>query len=96
MLHMVTYGMIYVENSAGRMANMYIENSDNFLASAFIITCTYLGNRYFPFEITSTEIIWKYKVPVLARPIIQLSGNVSLSNVKLLITSLLEREILQY
>ena len=96
MLHLVTYGMIYVENSAGRMANTYIENSDNFLASAFIITCTYLGNRYFLFEITNTEIIWEYKVPVSAWPIIQLSGKVSLWYVKLLVTSLFEREILQY
>ena len=91
-----TYGMIHVANSVGRMANTYIENSDNFSESAFTITSTYLGNKYFPFEITNTEITWKNEVPVSARPVIQLSGKVSLSNVKLLATSPFETEILQY
>ena len=92
----VIYGMIYIENSAGRMANTYIENSDNFSESAFTITSTYLGNKYFPFEITNTETIWKNEGSVSARPVIQLSGKVSLSNVKLLATSPFETEILQY
>ena len=92
----VTNDMIYVGNSAGRMANTYIENSDNFFSSAFQTTWAYLGNRYFPFEIINTEIIWKNEVPISAKPIIQLSGNVSLSNVKLLVISLFETEILQY
>ena len=43
---MITYGMIYVENSAGRMANTYIEHSGEFLAFAFTTACTYFGNRY--------------------------------------------------
>ena len=88
--------MIDAENSAGRMANTYIENSGNLLSSAIKTTWTDLGNRYFPFEITSTDIIWKNEVPVSSRPIIHLSGNVSLSNVKLLVTSQFETEILQY
>ena len=50
----------------------------------------------FLFEIISTEIIWTNEVPVSAKPIIQLSGNVSLSNVKLLVTSSFETEILKY
>ena len=74
----VTNGMIYVANSDGRMVKTYIQNSDFFLESAFTTTWTYLGNRYFPFEITNTEIIWKNEVPVSVKPIIQLSGKVSL------------------
>ena len=93
----VTYGMIRVENSAGRMANTYIENSrNNVLASAFIIKCTNLENGYYPFEITTTEIIWQNERPVSARPIIQVCGDVSVSNVKLLANSLFETEVLQY
>ena len=93
----VTYGMIRVENSAGRMANTYIENSrNNVLASAFTIKCTNLENGYYPFEITSTEIVWQNERPVSARPIIQVCGNVSVSNVKLLVNSLFETEVLQY
>ena len=91
----VRNGVIYVENSAGRMANTYIQNSDYFLTSAITTTWTYLRNKYFPFEITNTKIQWKNEV-VSAKPIIQLSGNVSLSNVKLLVTSLFETEILKY
>ena len=92
----VTNGMIHVENSSGRMANTNIERSNNFLTSAFINTWTYLGKRYFLFEITNTEIIWKHELPISSRPIIQLSGNISLSNVRLLVTSTFETEILQY
>ena len=91
-----TCGIISAENSAGKMVNTDIENSDIFLAAAFTATCTYFGNRYFTFEIINTEIKWKYEGPVSAQPIIQSSGNVSLSNVKLLVTSLFETEILQY
>ena len=82
--------------SVGRMANTYMENSDNFVDYAFTTTCTYLGKRYFPFEITNTEIVWNNAVQVSSLPIIDLSGNISLSNVKLLITSLFETEIMQY
>ena len=93
----VIYGMIYIETSAGRMANTYIENSqNNFLASAFTMACTYSGNRYYPFEITNVEIILKNEGTVSARPIIQVCGKVSVSNVKLLVTSLFQTEILQY
>ena len=93
----ITRGMIRVENSAGRMANTYIENSrNNVLASAFTIKCTNLENGYYPFEITSTEIVWQNERPVSARPIIQVCGNVSVSNVKLLVNSLFETEVLQY
>ena len=94
----VEYDMIYAENSAGRITNTYIGNSDKFLISAFRTTCMYLGvgNSNFLFEITNTEIIWSSEVRPLARPIIQLCGKVSLSNVKLLVTSLFETEILQY
>ena len=93
----VIYDMIHVENSAGRMANTYIENSqNNFLASAFTITCTYSGNRYYPFEITNAEIILKNEGTVSARPIIQVCGEVSVSNVKLLVTSPFQTETLQY
>ena len=74
------------------MTNTYIENS----ASDVTITCTYLGIRDFSFKITNTEIIWTYEVLVSERPVIQLSEYVSMSNVKLLVTSLFETEILQY
>ena len=93
----ITRGIIRVENSAGRMANTYIENSrNNVLASAFTIKCTNLENGYYPFEITSTEIVWQNERPVSARPIIQVCGNVSVSNVKILANSLFETEVLQY
>ena len=92
----VTYGMIYVENSSGRMVNTYIENSDDSLVSAFTFTCTYLRDICHPFEIKNTEIIWSSKIPTSTRPIIQLNGYVSFSNVKVLATSLFETEILQY
>ena len=88
--------MMYAENSAGRMANTYIENSDYFSVSALTTTCTYLRKlSNFPFEITNIEIIWNSEVLASARPIIQLCGHVSLSNVKLLVTSLFQTEILQ-
>ena len=88
--------MIYVENGAGKMTHTYIENSGNSLSTAITTTWTYLENIYIPFEIISTEIIWTNEAPVSAKPIIQLSGNVSLSNVKLLVTSIFETEILKY
>ena len=85
--------MINVEHTTGRTANTYIENADNFLTSAFTNTWTHSGNRYFPFEITNTEIMWKHELSVSAQPIIQLSGNISLSNVKVLVTSAFVVEI---
>ena len=88
--------MIYAENSAGTMANTYIKNSHNFLVSAFTTVCTYLENSNFSFEITNAEIVWNSEVLVTARPIIQLCGYVSVSNVKLLVTSPFKTEILQY
>lgn len=72
----VTHGMIYVQNSVGRMANTYMETSDNFVDSAFTTTCTYLEKRYFPFEITNTEIVWNNEVQVSSLTIIDLSGNI--------------------
>ena len=91
--------MIYSENSAGTMANTYIKNSDNFLVSAITSTCTYLEKSNYSFEITNAEIVWNSEVLVSARqarPVIQLCGYVVLSNVKLLVTSILKTEILQY
>ena len=92
----VANGMIYIENTDGKMINTYIKNCDSSMASAFTITCTYLGNKYYPFEISNVEITWSYKLQTSARPIIQLSGKVSLSNVKLLVTSFSEIEVLSY
>ena len=95
----VTFDMIYAENSAGRITNTYIENFNNILVSAFRTTCTFLGNGNIYFEITNITItvLWSSEVLTFAPPIIQLCGNVSLSNVKLLITSLFEIvKILQY
>ena len=90
--NVVTFTMIYVQNSVGRMAYTYIENS----APALTTTCANLENGDFSFEITNTEIRWSYQVPVSERPIIRLNGNVSLSNVKLLVTSLSRTDIIQY
>ena len=92
----ITSSIVYLQNSAGKMTTTYIDNWDNFMASAFTTTDTYLGNRYFPFEIANTQIVWSNALPVSARPIIQLSGNVSLANVNLSVTSLFETEILRY
>ena len=39
----VAGGMIYIENTDGKMANTYKENCDSFMESAFTITYTYLG-----------------------------------------------------
>ena len=90
----VTHGMIYVQNSVGRMANTYMETSDNFVDYAFTTTCTYLEKRYFPFEITNTEIVWKCRFHHYQS--LTWVGILSLSNVKLLITSLFETGIMQY
>ena len=92
----VANGMVHIENTDGKMINTYIKNCDSFMASAFTISWTYLGNKYYPFEITNVEITWSYKLQTSARPIIQLSGKVSLSNVKLLVTSFSEIEVLRY
>ena len=92
----ITHSMIYVEDCAGGMASTSVDNSDKFLASALKTKCTYLVYRYCLFEMTRTEIIWSSVVPVPARPIIQLSGNITLSNVKILVNSRFETEILQY
>ena len=90
-----TDGLIYIENTVGRMVNTLIENCDYFMASAITIT-TYLGKRYYPFEIANIGILWSYKLPSSARPVLQVSGKVFLSNVKLLVTSLSEIEVLRY
>ena len=58
--------MTNVEHIARRMANTYIEHADNFLTSAFTNTWKYSGNRYFPFEITNTKILWKHELSVSA------------------------------
>ena len=92
----ITHSMIYVEDCAVGMASTYVDNSDKFLASALKTRCTYLVYRYYLFEMTRTEIIWSSEVPIPARPIIQLSGNNTLSKVKILVNSLFETEILQY
>ena len=92
----VTSSMVYLEKSAGKMNTTYIDHWDNFMASAFTTTGTYFGNKFFPFEIANTQIIWSNALPFSARPIIQLSGNISLKNVKLSVTSLFETEILRY
>ena len=78
------------------MVNTYIENSNSFMASAFTVTCRYIRKRYYPFEFANIKIIWSYKLQISARPIISLSGKVFLSNVKLLVTSLSEAEVLRY
>ena len=52
--------------------------------------------RYYRFQIANIEIRWSNKLLFSARPIIQLSGNVSFSNVKLFVTSLAKIELLQY
>ena len=83
----VTSSMVYLKNSAGKMTTTYIDNWDNLMASAFITTGTYFGNKYCPFEIANTQIIWSNALQVSARPIVQLSGNISLKNVKLSVTS---------
>ena len=92
----VTATMVDLHNSVGKMTTTYIDNWDNFMASAFTTTGTYLGNKYFPFEIANTQIIWSNALPVSALPIIQLSGNISLTNVKLSVTSVFEMEVLRY
>ena len=87
--------LIYIEDTVGRMVNTLIENGDYFMASAITIT-TYLGKRYYPFEIANIGILWSYKLLSSARPVLQVSGKVFLSNVKLLVTSLSEIEVLRY
>ena len=92
----IASSMVYLQNSAGKMTTTYAENSDNCMASAFTTAGTYLGSKYFPFEIANTQIIWSNALPVLAQPIVQLRGNISLKNVKLSVTSLFETQILRY
>ena len=88
--------IISVRSTAGRINNTYIENCCKFLASAVTIRNTYSGDGYFPFKITNTEITWSYELPFPARPVIELTGNVSFLNVKLLVTSISVIEILRY
>ena len=90
----VTSSTVYFENSAGKKTTTYVDNWDNFLASGFTTIGTYLGNKYFPLEIANSQIIWTYALRVSAQPIIQLSGTVSLTNVKISVTSLFQTEIL--
>ena len=92
----ISKGIVYVENTAGSMNNTYIENNVNFIASAVSITSTYLGKKHFPFEIANIEIIWSHEVPFSSQPIIHLSGTVDVSNVKLLVTSVSEIDVLRY
>ena len=47
----VTHGIIYIENTTGRMVNTFIENCDYSMAFPVTITWTYLSNRYYPFEL---------------------------------------------
>ena len=92
----VTSSMVYLQNSPGKMTTTDIDHWDNFMVSAFTTSGPYLGNKYFHFEIANTQIIWSHALTASARPIIQLSRNISLKNVKLSVTSLFETEILQY
>ena len=78
------------------MANMNIKNCDSFLASIVTVTCKSFSGGCLPFETTDIKVIWKCKLTFSAQLIIQLSGKVFLSNVKLLLTSLFEIVLLRY
>ena len=88
--------IIYVESTAGRMNNTRIENYDQLMASAITLTCVQEGCKNSSFEFTNIKITWTYQLQLSARPIIQLSGKVLVLNVKILVTSISEIEVLRY
>ena len=88
--------IIYVENTAGRMNNTHIENYGQLMASAITVTCTHEGCKNAAFEFRNIKITWRYQLLSSARPIIQLSGKVLVLNVKILVTSISEIEVLRY
>ena len=88
--------IIYVENTAGRMNNTHIENYDQLMASAITVTCVHEGCKNSSFKFTNIKITWRYQLLLSARPIIQLSGKVLVLNVKILVTSISEIEVLRY
>ena len=87
--------IIYMENTFGKMTKSHIENSDNSMASAVSIICTF-NCKDFSFEITNFKIEWSYQLLHSARPIVKLQEAVILLNVKLLVTSITEIEVLRY
>ena len=88
--------IIYVVNTGGKMTNSHIENSGNLMASAVSITCTYSGCKDFSFEITNFKIEWSYQLLHSVRPIVKLHEKVMLLDIKLLVTSITEIEVLRY
>ena len=88
--------IIYVVNTGGKMTNSHIENSGNLMASAVSITCTYSGCKDFSFEITNFKIEWSYQLLHSVRPIVKLHEKVMLLNIKLLVRSITEIEVLRY
>ena len=88
--------IIYTVNCGGSLANSFIENCDFFSVSAFSITCSYEAQIYRPFEITNTEIMWNSKLPFSARPIVKLSGKITISNVTISVSSISEVTVVEY
>ena len=89
-------GVIHIEDSSGRLANTYIENYDHFSVSAITVTCTYQSLKCFPFEFVNNTILWKNKLSVSIRPIIELTGTIIISNVNVLVASIPEIEVMRY
>ena len=89
-------GIIYIKNSTSRLANTYIENYDHFSVSAISVNCAYDGQKCFPFEFTNNIIIWTNKLLFSVRPIIELFGNIIISNVSVSVASKTKIELLRY
>ena len=86
--------IIQIQNSVGRLANTYIENDDRPSVSAIGVTWTYKYHRYFLFELTNNTITWSYGSSLSFRPIIELTGRISISNVNVSVSSIAEIEVL--
>ena len=80
--------MIHTLNCRGMLANSFIKNFDYFSTSAFSIIDSYESQKYRSFGIINTEIVWNSKLPFSARPILKLSGKMTISNVTVSVSSI--------
>ena len=88
--------IIEIKECVGRLANTCIENDDHLSVSAYSVTWTYEYHKYFLFELTNSTITWSYGLSLSFRPIIELTGRIGISNVKVLVSSIADIEVLRY
>ena len=87
-------GIIHIENCRGRLTNFSFQNYDRFSVSAISVTCRY--NENCSFYIVNSKILWNYELLISARPIIELTGTINISNLTILVSSITKIEVLRY